>query len=425
MTARKLSPSRSPKQQKLLDSAKNYVPDLGERVPPRSDRVFTRPGLESAGVDLPVLLERVLWLHVRRGAEWDAHSEAVRTACRAHSWGYAELDSMATTRTPIWLAAMVPGRRRAALQLAEFALSAHRSGALGALISYTEIAALCDVSPRTAQRWARYLEAAGILEIVQTWRPGPEGRQRGFGRQLYRPGPAMRDCAGLGMLEGARDLKGPTAKLAARVARVARARTRATRAEKRNDAYKDKYGAEAAGVSPFKPRHGAHPSPPPSGSAQDAPVPGEDSSKATRLRRDDDSSTPRPKAEPREHAGAPEHDDPHDAPEPSKRRAGLSIVRPGDDAPRAETPPAVPTTLERALAALAQRTPDRPTRAGPQPNAPGPLARAYDDTQRAADERTAKRRGDAGPERVSPLDAWLAARAPKKSFFDPPNGDKI
>jgi hypothetical protein len=221
---------RSLGQQRLLQTRnRHHVPDLGSRVPPR-DIVYVRPAARGHEAKSPnaVLLESLLYLHTRRGCAWNETDATTMSAVRARSWQFSECVAVATDHVPRWLSDLVPGRLRARVPLAYCALAAHRAGALGVLLSYTEIAALFDVSERTAGRWVKELEAAEILEVVQTWQESPKGCSvpRGYWKQLYRPGPKMRHVAGMGMCEGARDLSDAEAALARRIARVARARSR-------------------------------------------------------------------------------------------------------------------------------------------------------------------------------------------------------
>lgn len=225
-------PSRSPRQTQTLEKGcKNRIPGLENRVPPRSDLEFSRPKARHPRPELsnPELLEALLWMHARRGREWDDSESDTVTEVLARSWGEVQCRSAATHHVPSWFLAVLPGRTAYGCALfCYFVLASHRAGALGVVASYTELAALCMVSERTVQRWAKRLETGGFLEVVQTWQRNPNrGRKRGYWKHLYRPGPAMREIAGMGMLEGAKGLTDATANFARRCARVARARLRA------------------------------------------------------------------------------------------------------------------------------------------------------------------------------------------------------
>jgi len=211
------------------------VPDLGDRVPPR-DLLYVRPRSRGHVPTSPnaVLLESLLFLHTRRGAAWNENDAGTMAAVKARSWQFAESTTVATDHIPRWLSDLVPGRFRSRAPLLSVVLAAHRAGALGVLVSYTELSSLLDVTPRTVSRWVRDLEADGLLEVIQTWQPAPDGHDaaRGYWKHLYRPGPRMRSVAGLGMLEGAAGLGDAERAMAQRCARVARARVRRRQRER-------------------------------------------------------------------------------------------------------------------------------------------------------------------------------------------------
>lgn len=280
-------PSRSPRQTQALEKGcKNSVPDLGSRVPPRSDLEYVRPGAHRSRPELgaPKLLEAILWMHTRRGREWDVLEAETMAELRARTWGEVQCRSAATHHIPSWFLSLLPGRIAYGCALfCYFVLASHRAGALGVLASYTELAALCNVSERTVQRWCKKMESIGFLEVVQTWQRNPNrGRKRGFWKHLYRPGPAMREIAGMGMLEGAKGLSEAAANFARRCARVARARLR-TQQRSRSDAlWRARNGRRASCSNPEPAKRApsppslsldtlATPSPPPGGRGMGAP----------------------------------------------------------------------------------------------------------------------------------------------------------
>ena len=231
-TTPRSQPARSFRQtQVLAKGCKNSIPGLENRVPPRSDLEYTRPKARRARPELnnPQLLEALLWMHTRRGKQWDDGEAGTITEVLARSWGEVQCRSAATHHLPSWFLAVLPGRIAYGCALfCYFVLASHRAGALGVLASYTELAALCAVSDRTVQRWVKRLETTGMVEVVQTWQrnPNAQGPKRGWWKHLYRPGPAMREIVGMGMLEGAKGLSKAATNLARRCARVARARLR-------------------------------------------------------------------------------------------------------------------------------------------------------------------------------------------------------
>lgn len=225
-------PSRSIRQAQVLARGnKNVVADLKNRVPPRSDLTYTRPKAlrgERHELSSAKLLESLLWMHTRRGREWDDTDANTMVEVRARTWGEVQCRAAATHHIPSWFLAVLPGRIAYGCALfCYYVLASHRAGALGVLMSLTETAAICMVSERTVQRWVKKLESTGLLEVVQTWQRNPnQGRKRGYWKHLYRPGPVMRQVVGLGMLEGAKGLGEATANAARTFARVARARLR-------------------------------------------------------------------------------------------------------------------------------------------------------------------------------------------------------
>lgn len=251
-TAPSLSqPSRSPRQTQALEKGcKNSVPGLGSRVPPRSDLTYVRPGAHRTRPELgaPKLLEAILWMHTRRGREWDDLEADTMAELRARTWGEVQCRSAATHHLPSWFLSTLPGRIAYGCALfCYFVLASHRAGALGVLASYTELAALCGVSERTAARWCKKMEGIGFLEVVQTWQRNPNrGRKRGFWKHLYRPGPAMREIAGMGMLEGAKGLSEAAANFARRCARVARARLRGRQRTRSDELWRARNGRRCA-----------------------------------------------------------------------------------------------------------------------------------------------------------------------------------
>jgi len=234
------SPCRTARQTAVLQKAnKHAVVALGERVPPR-DVAAVRPlARRTATADAPatLLLERLLWVHSRRGCSWHTSETDIMDQVKARTWQFTELRASTHENAPIWLTELVPGRYRARVSMLSRVLAAHRAGMLGVLVSLAEWSAVLDVSESTAYRWGRDLEREGLLERVQCWQEAPDhcDRKRAYWKILYRPGPKMREAAGLGMVEGAAGLREAEAAMARRCARVARAQARARMSARRRE----------------------------------------------------------------------------------------------------------------------------------------------------------------------------------------------
>ena len=212
----------------LRNGNPNRVLCRTERVPPRSDRRWRRdtergrPKLVGSR-----LLEAVQWLHVRRGAAWSESDSELVAEARAQCWQAAELAGRRIHGAPTWLDELLPGRVASGCTAFVAAiLASHRSGALGVMASYDELGACFRVATRTVQRWVKRLDAAGIVQVLKTYRPVPGSNRRGYGRHVYRVGPELARVAGLGILEGAAELRPRTRQRAMWHARRARERRR-------------------------------------------------------------------------------------------------------------------------------------------------------------------------------------------------------
>lgn len=231
-----------------------------KRTPPRSDiPTWLQPKAVQARpkVTNTQLVDAVQWMHKRRGVAWSSSDDATRDELKARAWGKKQAIDCTRDSIPRWVAGLLPGRRYASARLVALVLAAHRASSPGCLISYTEVAGVFDVSPRTAQRWAHALEADGLLELIQTWKANPKAARDGEGprswdKMLYRPGPKLREAAGLGMLEGAKGLSPKARRISKRRAVMARANVKRAMWGRCNDLYgeREAYRLPAAGPSP-------------------------------------------------------------------------------------------------------------------------------------------------------------------------------
>ena len=238
---------RPDRQTAILERAnRNVVVPLGDRVPPRLDLVYVRPGATRTRPNMaaPVLVETLTCMHMRRGAAWSAQDAEIMEETRARTMGRHELARARGAYMAIWLTGLLPGRFRARAALLSCVVTAHRAGAIGALLSYTDLAGLLDIGARTARRWVHWLESEGLLEVIKTWRGAPAGtsRGRGYAKHLYRPGPRLFDAVGLGIMDGAAGLSPATAAMARRAATVACAAERRRINDKANVAWERQYG---------------------------------------------------------------------------------------------------------------------------------------------------------------------------------------
>jgi hypothetical protein len=240
---------RSPKQQKMLErGAKNAVLERSDRVQPRADIFYIRKGKQPRlrGV---ALLEAATFMHRRRGAKWASNDQEILDCLVSCSWGYSEAEKRRCDTVPIWLKAQIPARQRAGVGFLTTILMAHRAGAVGVLASLDELAALEDVSERTIRRWVERWDG-GLIEVVQTWQRSPTklDSERGYWKQLLRPGPQMLAAAGgeLGILEGATGLTRRKSWDAKNQARAARKGVRAQFTERRNQLWQ--YRNQATGA---------------------------------------------------------------------------------------------------------------------------------------------------------------------------------
>ena len=228
------SRERSGRQTDALQRGnRNVVVAKSKRLPPRTDLTYIRPSYKGKEPDRgPLqLLDALLWMHPRRGAAWTSKDSALMNDTHARTFGRHELERTIMTRTPKWLPSLLPGNLRRTLEFVVILLTAHRVGAIGALLSYADMAGLLDICPSTAGRWVGWLEDARIIEVMKTWRPAagsdkPGARKRGYGKHLYRLGPAIHEAVGLAVLEGAAGLAPGLRSMVNRAAKDARARSR-------------------------------------------------------------------------------------------------------------------------------------------------------------------------------------------------------
>ncbi len=214
----------------------NRVLDRYNRVRPREDRRWRRDDAKGGRprMSTSALIDALQFWWLRRGAAWGPKDTELQAEVKARCWHVAQLATLRVEGTPPWLRGLLPGRvASGCTAFVVGVLTAHRCGAAGVLASYAELGAHYGVATRTVQRWVKRLEGDGVLEVLKTWRPKPGTDARGYGKHVYRPGPALAREAGLGILEGAPELSETTRQRATWHARRARRRHRArTRTER-------------------------------------------------------------------------------------------------------------------------------------------------------------------------------------------------
>lgn len=226
--------------QRAMLERKNHhrVLSTAQRVEPRRDLRYRRkvsggrPRMSGAN-----LVQAAQFHRTRSGGNWEERDENLRVELVARSWGFAELQGVATKMEPSWLELELPGLGKAGQrQFVSAMLAAHRRGGISVIASLPELATIFGCVERTIQRWTKDLEAAGLLEVIQTWQGAPAkcDRKRGFYKLMYRPGPALAKLAGLALLEGARELPARVARLATFHGRRARRRLKSERGDGRD-----------------------------------------------------------------------------------------------------------------------------------------------------------------------------------------------
>lgn len=187
------------------------------------------------------LVESIEWMHVRRGREWTVSDAELLAELHARCFGFHDVQKLRMWSVPSWVSRDLVPRRRMAGNQRFLAILIHifRQGSVGALLSYEECMALCDVDARTTWReWCKEWERLGLVRIVQTWTEDEDHeRRRRHGRLLYRIGPALEDAAGFGICENAPGLDSKRAEWAGRAAMGARAKARRARNERRSELY--------------------------------------------------------------------------------------------------------------------------------------------------------------------------------------------
>ena len=160
-----------------------------------------------AKVSTAELLSRArgVWLHTAGTRAWSDADRALVTEFEHRCWTWSEVQySRASLSVPAWMLGRLPSKWWGLLALV---LQAYRRRSIGLLLSYEEIAAICDVSVKTVGRWVEALAEAGLLAREHTWAPPEHQARREQRRNLYQPGPALAALAGgwPGLLEGLDD----------------------------------------------------------------------------------------------------------------------------------------------------------------------------------------------------------------------------
>lgn len=245
----------------LVKGNRNRVLAPSKRVRARTDRDWSRPGAAVTGLSWlrnSALIERLVWMHARRGARWSEHDETLISELKRRTFGAKQMRDARTLNMPAWMEQEFATRRFSRTRMLTRLLMAHRAGSIGALLSLDEWGIICQCHPRTVQRWLADLEADGWVEVVKTWVPAPSSSAyvRGWGKQLVRIGPRFPELAGdLGLLEGAAGLGPKAAAIARCYAQRARKKTR-ERLQQANDAHYGRQQAAATGdfaVTPVEP----------------------------------------------------------------------------------------------------------------------------------------------------------------------------
>jgi len=185
------------------------------------------------------LVDRIEWMHARRGKQWGPTDAELVAELDRRAFGWGEVQRQRFWSLPSWVTSdLLPPRRMGGfLRFVSVVLHAFRQGAAGVLLSYEECMSLCEVGSRsTWRRWTAELEQLGVIRIVQTWVEDTDhpSRPRRHGRLLYRVGAELEKCAGYGIVEGAApDEK--RERWARRAAMGARARARQARNERKGE----------------------------------------------------------------------------------------------------------------------------------------------------------------------------------------------
>ncbi|TPV95540.1 MAG: hypothetical protein B7733_09445 [Myxococcales bacterium FL481] len=176
------------------------------------------------GVSNAALLEKLKWQGWNSLRGWrEEVDDKIRDEVISRSMGPAEARRQGY-HVPPWLDVLIPGSGANKVRFVALVLASHRAGQIGLLASQGEIASRFNVHPVTVYRWAKDLEAQGVLEVIQTWRRKGKSNERGYWKLLYRPGPMLRDAVGLAILRAAPDLVGRRAVQAKRAYDLAAAR---------------------------------------------------------------------------------------------------------------------------------------------------------------------------------------------------------
>jgi len=149
----------------------------------------------------PALVAALAGVLTHRKREWSERDEEVIDAVEARSWSFEDVQARRTIGgAPTWLHSGHAERRHH--QCLGMLVDAYRSGALGVLVSYEEMAALLSISRATWKRWRRELLAAGLMRQLATCsNTSTAGRARDNGRNLYQAGAALLAIAGEGTKE--------------------------------------------------------------------------------------------------------------------------------------------------------------------------------------------------------------------------------
>ena len=246
------APDQLVKQRKCMERAHRHHPIPENRrgtSPWVPDAV--RPGAKPVLADRSsnALMKGRDWVAVHRGVAWSDTDARTNAAYSSRCMDYDLAASRRMNREPAWLSMILQELwgddgagfpiKAGFVRMFTRLIEAEREGFIGIEISLSDMGALCEVAPRTIQRWTKLCEARGILEVSAGWQAPPRGYTRShriFGKLSYRLGGAFVRRVGLALHEDVRgefpsggNFRAATKSAAVALRKEARAHTDAVR----------------------------------------------------------------------------------------------------------------------------------------------------------------------------------------------------